>query len=59
MNAREFFFLVAQMRTAQCDYFSDRSQASLRKCKVLEKQVDDEIYRVKDILNTKEREQGR
>lgn len=57
MNAREFFYLVSQMRQAQRDYFADREQSALRKCKVLEKEVDDEIYRVKEVLAEKEKDQ--
>lgn len=47
MNSREFFYLVANMRHAQQEYFSTRSQSVLRACKAIEKQVDDEIARVK------------
>lgn len=47
MNAREFFYLVANMRRAQTEYFRERSQKKLRVCKVLEREVDDEIARVK------------
>lgn len=48
MTAREFFYLVAQMRAAQREYFAKRDQVTLRACKVLERQVDDEIHRVKE-----------
>lgn len=50
MNAREFFYLVSNMRQAQKDYFERRDQAILRTCKVLEKQVDEEIARVKQVV---------
>lgn len=43
MNPNEIIELVAEMRTAQRDYFSSRSHDSLRKSKVLEKRVDQEI----------------
>lgn len=50
MNAREFFDLVSEMRKAQKDYFKTRRTGSLNMSKQLEKQVDDEIRRVNDIL---------
>lgn len=56
MNAREFFYLVSQMRQAQRDYFADRDQQKLRRCKALERDVDDEISRVKDVISRQERE---
>jgi len=49
MTAREFFYLVSNMRQAQKDYFKERTQPHLRACKVLERQVDEEIYRVKQL----------
>lgn len=51
MNSREFFYLVSNMRQAQRDYFERRDQAILRTCKVLEKQVDEEIARVKRVID--------
>lgn len=51
MNAREFFFLVSQMRQSQSDYFKTRSQQDLRRARVYENQVDMEIRRVKEILD--------
>ena len=53
MNAREFFDLVSEMRKAQKDYFKTRRTGSLNLSKQLEKQVDDEIQRVNDILKPK------
>ena len=54
MNAREFFYLAANMRKAQKTYFKTRDQRDLRLCKVLESQVDEEIYRVSAILSQRE-----
>lgn len=54
MNAREFFYLVAQMRRAQRDYFNTREQLDLRRARALENDVDREIDRVKQILYTTE-----
>ena len=54
MNAREFFYLVAQMRTAQKEYFSDRSQQNLKRSIVLEREVDEEIRRVKELVLVQE-----
>lgn len=50
MNAREFFYLVAQMRQAQREYFADRTQQGLRRARALEGEVDKEIARVKAIV---------
>ena len=52
MNAREFFYLVSQMRDAQKHYFSERNQFNLRRARLFENQVDIEIKRVKDLLKT-------
>lgn len=56
MNAREFFYLVSQMRQAQSDYFASRAQIDLRRARKLETEVDLEIRRVKDIISQRERE---
>lgn len=47
MNAREFFYKVAEMRDAQQRYFETRDQKLLQVCKALERQIDIEIKRVK------------
>lgn len=52
MNAREFFFLTSRVREAQKQYFQTRAQQDLRLCKVLEAELDIEIRRVKEILQT-------
>lgn len=49
MNAREFFYLVAQMRQAQRNYFKHRDQVMLRVARKLEEEIDREIARVKEI----------
>lgn len=54
MTSREFFFLVANMRRAQQQYFTNRSQEHLRAARRLEREVDGEISRVKLILDEKE-----
>jgi hypothetical protein len=41
------------MRTAQKDYFRTRSQKALRESMMLERDVDGEIKRVKDIEQDK------
>lgn len=51
MNAREFFYLVAQMREAQKAYFATRDSKVFRSCRALENDVDREIQRVRDIIN--------
>lgn len=50
MNSREFFYLVANMRTAQNNYFANRSPERLRAARKLENEVDAEIKRVKQLL---------
>lgn len=51
MNAKSFFELVEKMRQAQKEYFNTRRADCLRRSKQLEKAVDDEITRVRDIQN--------
>lgn len=51
MNSREFFYLVAQMRSAQKEYFASREQMTLRAARKLEIEVDKEIDRVRRILS--------
>ena len=51
MDKREFFEKVSEMRDAQKEYFSTRSSASLNKSKKLEKEIDNEILRVRKILS--------
>ena len=50
MNAREFFYLVAQMREAQKSYFKNRDQLVFRAARKLENEVDREIARVREIV---------
>ena len=53
MNARDFFDLVVRMRDKQKGYFRTRDLSVLQESKMLEKQVDDEIKRVHDIIKEK------
>ena len=55
MTSREFFFMVAAMRDAQNRYFATRDRSVFRAVRKLENQVDDEIARVKAIINYQER----
>ena len=50
MTAKEFFFLVAEMRRAQSDYFKTKDLATFRCARYLENAVDNEIKRAKEIL---------
>lgn len=50
MNSREFFYLVAQMRSAQTAYFANRDHNVFRACRKLENEVDKEIQRVRSLL---------
>lgn len=51
MNAKEFFYLVAEMRSAQKSYFETRDTKVLRAARALENDVDREIRRVRQIIN--------
>lgn len=51
MDAKAFFELVAKMRDKQKEYFKFRSQPALKESKALEKRVDEEIKRVRQVLN--------
>lgn len=54
MNAREFFYLVSQMRDAQKSYFRTRDRFDLKRARMFENQVDKEIEWVKDIIRASE-----
>lgn len=54
MDAKAFFFLVERMRAKQKEYFKTRTSASLTESKTLEKAVDAEIERVRDIVYKKQ-----
>ena len=58
MNTRRFFYLTASMRKAQKEYFRTRSKDALVLSKELERQVDDEITRVHNILRTRKQSGG-
>lgn len=51
MDAKSFFYLVAQMREAQKAYFKTRDPLVFRSCRALENDVDREIERVRAIVN--------
>lgn len=51
MNHKEFFYLVAQMRSAQKAYFMNHDRHVFMACRKLENQVDAEIDRVRQVLN--------
>lgn len=52
MTAREFFYLVVNMRDTQRRYFKDRDQVTLRAARKLENLVDAEIARTREILGS-------
>lgn len=52
MNAKEFFYLVSQMRDSQKEYFKNRNQSNLRRARLFENQVDLEIQRTKQVLES-------
>lgn len=51
MSPREFFYLTSNMRRAQQQYFATRKPEHLRAARRLEREVDAEIQRVKDIIS--------
>lgn len=51
MTAREFFFLVSNMRAAQKTYIKSHSGIDLKVACAIEREVDAEIQRVKEILD--------
>ena len=55
MDKKLFFLKVSQMRAAQREYFKTRSSAALATSKLLERQIDEEIKRVKAIMAVKAR----
>ena len=55
MDKKTFFHKVSQMRAAQREYFKTRSSAALATSKLLERQIDEEIKRVKAIMAVKAR----
>lgn len=54
MNPKEFFDKVAEMRSAQKEYFRTRSQQALSESKRLEREIDMEIARVEGIVGKPE-----
>lgn len=50
MTAKEFFYLVAEMRDTQRRYFETRDKATFKASRALENDVDREIRRVKKIV---------
>lgn len=56
MNAKDFFYLVAQMRSAQKAYFMNHDRNVFMACRKLENLVDAEIERVRQVLNEGERQ---
>ena len=52
MNNRQFFDRVAQLRRFQKEYFRTRSKLALEQSKALEKEIDNEISRIQQLLST-------
>lgn len=50
MNARDFFYTVCELRSAQKSYFKTRDPNTLRAARKLEIIVDAEIDRVRGIM---------
>jgi hypothetical protein len=51
MDKREFFYTVAQMRSAQKAYFKTRDPNVFRAARKLENIIDREIDRVRSIID--------
>lgn len=56
MTARDFFYLVAEMRSAQVAYFRNRDPKVFRAARKLENEVDREIDRVRQVLSQYDQE---
>ena len=54
MTSREFFYLVANMRKAQAEYFATKDRMVFRAARRLENEVDAEVRRVKHIMERRE-----
>lgn len=54
MNHREFFYMVAEMRSAQKAYFKTRDPNVFRAARKLENEIDREIERVRAIVSQQE-----
>lgn len=54
MNGKEFFYAVVRMREKQREYLRTRSSSDLAESRMLEKDVDDEIDRVRRILRDRQ-----
>lgn len=52
MNSKAFYMHVREMRALQKEYFRTRDHEVLKRCKVQEKIIDDEIERADRILRT-------
>ena len=52
MTHKEFFYLVAQMRSAQQAYFKNKERSVFLAARKLENEVDREIQRVREIVNS-------
>lgn len=50
MDARSFFYLVAQTREAQKAYFRTKDMNVFRAARTLENELDREIERVREVL---------
>ena len=50
MRPRDFFYLVAEMSSAQVSYFKTKSPNVFRAARKLENEVDKEIARVREIV---------
>lgn len=51
MNAREFFYTVAEMRECQKAYFESHDHNIFRAARKLETLIDKEIERVRTVIN--------
>lgn len=51
MDAKQFFYMVSEMRKFQKEYFRTRAQSALRYARYYEKCIDFEITKVNNLLN--------
>jgi tripartite-type tricarboxylate transporter receptor subunit TctC len=54
MSPKEFFDKVVEMREAQKKFFRMHASTELQRSKQLEKQIDEEIQRVQELMKPKQ-----
>lgn len=56
MSPKQFFDKVVHLRKLQKEYLRTRSSIILRNCKIIEKEIDDEITRVNRTISDQQQQ---